>query len=362
MMFSGASRKFGNMRIVTALCAVTIVAACIPAKDKSPPQTAQTPPRLETDISVLEQDIAPPVWERRSVQANARRVEGGIYTVKSGDTLRGIGNRMGAGSEIIARVNNLAPPYTIYPGQKLTVPSGRYHSVASGETGIAIARAYGAPWSRIVRLNGLEEPYILRIGQRLLLPGKNPSNDKVPSTAPDRQERAAAFDIGIGDIVSGGQPALAEGRAAARPTRATAQAASTKAIALPTKFAGRFQWPLRGRLASSFGKKGGGRVNEGIDIIAPRGTPILAAADGVVSYSGDEIAVFGGLVLISHGDGWVTAYGHADRLDVVRGQAVKAGQVIGISGDSGYASQPQLHFEIRKQLKPVDPIAHLPGK
>ncbi len=334
-----------------------MVAACIPAQEKSAPQSVQIPPRLETDISVLEQDIAPPVWERR-VQANAQQVEGGIYTVKSGDTLRGIGNRTGAGSEIIARANNLAPPYTIYPGQKLMIPPGRYHSVASGETGIAIARAYGRSWRRIVELNGLEEPYILRIGQRLLLPG---SGD-VRASAPDRQERAAAFDIGIGDIVSGGQPALAEGRAAARPTRATAQTASTRAIAVPAKFAGSFQWPLRGKLASSFGKKGGGKVNEGIDIIAPRGTPIRAAADGVVSYSGDEIAVFGGLILISHGDGWVTAYGHADRLDVMRGQAVKAGQVIGISGDSGYASQPQLHFEIRKQLKPVDPIAHLPEK
>ncbi len=354
-------------RAYMALCAVVLLSACIPGTTESAPQSAETPPRLEADMRVLEQDVAPPVWETRKTEAGAKQVAGQTYIVQRGDTLRGIGNRTGAGSEIIARFNSLAPPYIIRPGQELKIPAGRYHKVETGETGIGIARAYGQDWSRIVALNGLQEPYILRVGQRLLLPPDNAPDDEntamATASAPeDLQKRAAAFDIGIDDIVSGGQPALARGRVAAQPIRTAASKPVTKAIAIPAKFSGTFRWPIEGKLTSSFGNKGGGKVNEGIDIGAPRGTPIHAAADGVVSYSGDEIAVFGGLVLISHGDGWVTAYGHAERLDVVRGQAVKAGQVIGISGDSGYASQPQLHFQIRKALKPVNPILHLPAQ
>src|SRR3546814_1145861 len=89
---------------------------------------------------------------------------------------------------------------------------------------------------------------------------------------------------------------------------------------LPAVFSGEFSWPLKGSILTSFGPGVGGQRNEGIDIKAPKGTPIPAAADGVVAYAGDEIKLFGGLVLITHGSGWVTAYGHADSLNVVRGQ------------------------------------------
>ncbi|MEP3725612.1 MAG: M23 family metallopeptidase, partial [Parasphingorhabdus sp.] len=108
--------------------------------------------------------------------------------------------------------------------------------------------------------------------------------------------------------------------------------------------------------------KGGGKVNDGLNIGVPKGTPIRASADGVIAYSGDEIGVFGGLILINHGSGWVTAYGHADTLNVTRGQKVKVGQVIGLAGDSGYVQEPQLHFEIRKNRKPVNPKIHLPKR
>ena len=103
-----------------------------------------------------------------------------------------------------------------------------------------------------------------------------------------------------------------------------------------------------------------GARNNGIDIAVPAGTAIRATADGVVAYAGDKVAVFGGLVLITHGGGWVSAYGHASRVDVVRGQKVKRGEVVGLSGDSGYASKPKLHFELRKDRVPVNPVAHLP--
>src|SRR6201999_167944 len=103
-----------------------------------------------------------------------------------------------------------------------------------------------------------------------------------------------------------------------------------------------------------------GRRSDGINIAADKGEPIRAAADGVVAYVGSDIALYGGLILIKHGQGWITAYGHADALLVKRGQSVRRGDIIGRAGSTGDVTSPQLHFEIRKGRAPVDPLAQLP--
>jgi len=338
---------------ILILISIFAFSACIPSGRENgwpnydPPKDGEVP-KLETDSAALNIPKSP--WRARPVTPNAVTVDDGVYIVQPGDTLRGIANKTGAGSQVIAQDNGLVDPYIIRPGQKLTIKGGRYHNINAGETGIAIARAYGVPWREVVALNDLEEPYTLRVGQKLLLPKgatNNPDNMTV-------EQRAAAFDLNIDDIVTGSQPAST--------AAGTKSASLGTPIAAPGNFGGRFGWPVEGRLLSSFGSKGGGVVNDGINIGAKKGTPIRAAADGVVAYSGDEIEVFGGLVLINHGEGWVTAYGHADRLNVARGEKVKAGQVIGITGDSGYVNEPQVHFEIRKNRKPVNPIQHLPRR
>ena len=116
-----------------------------------------------------------------------------------------------------------------------------------------------------------------------------------------------------------------------------------------------FAWPVRGTVISDFGANGTGGRNDGINIAATRDTPIHAAAGGTVTYAGNELKDYGNLVLIKHADGYVTAYAHADRLLVSRGDTVSQGQVIGYAGDTGNVSGPQLHFEIRRDTKPVNP-------
>jgi murein DD-endopeptidase MepM/ murein hydrolase activator NlpD len=116
-----------------------------------------------------------------------------------------------------------------------------------------------------------------------------------------------------------------------------------------------FAWPVTGPIISQFGAGAGGSRNDGINIATPRGTPIHAAAGGTVTYAGDELKDYGNLVLIKHADGYVTAYAHADRLIVGKGDAVTKGQVIGYAGNTGDVSSPQLHFEIRHDTTPVDP-------
>ena len=109
-----------------------------------------------------------------------------------------------------------------------------------------------------------------------------------------------------------------------------------------------------------FGAFGDGRRNDGLNIAARRGASVKAAADGVVAYVGSDVAIYGGLILLRHADGWLTAYGHVEKQSVQRGQSVKRGQVIGQVGTSALDEQDQLHFQIRKGRQPVDPRLYLP--
>ena len=122
-----------------------------------------------------------------------------------------------------------------------------------------------------------------------------------------------------------------------------------------------FRWPVRGRLIAGFGSKPDGTQNDGINLAVPEGTPIKAADDGVVAYAGNELKGYGNLVLISHANGFVSAYAHASELMVKRGDTVKRGQVIAHAGQTGNVTSPQLHFEIRKGSTPVDPAQYLGG-
>jgi murein DD-endopeptidase MepM/ murein hydrolase activator NlpD len=118
-----------------------------------------------------------------------------------------------------------------------------------------------------------------------------------------------------------------------------------------------FRWPARGRIISGFGSKGGN--GDGIAIAVPEGTPVKAAADGVVAYAGEELKGYGKLVLVRHDNGYVTAYAHNGDLNVKRGEKVTRGQTIAKSGATGNVTSPQLHFELRKGSTPVDPTKFL---
>lgn len=130
-------------------------------------------------------------------------------------------------------------------------------------------------------------------------------------------------------------------------------------VAKPQPGAPVFVWPVSGRVLSEFGATNTGGRNDGINIAAPLGTPIRASAAGFITYAGDELKGYGNLVLIKHSGGYTTAYAHADRLVVVKGDYVASGQVIGYAGETGDVSSPQVHFEIRSSTTPVNPRSYL---
>jgi murein DD-endopeptidase MepM/ murein hydrolase activator NlpD len=120
-----------------------------------------------------------------------------------------------------------------------------------------------------------------------------------------------------------------------------------------------FSWPLNGRVISDFGATANGGKNDGVNIAAASGTAIHASASGTVTYAGNELKDYGNLVLLKHSGGYTTAYAHAERLVVSRGDTVTRGQVIGYAGQTGDVSRPQLHFEIRSSTTPVNPHSYL---
>jgi lipoprotein NlpD len=327
----------------------------IPPRPQPSPQQAPQQAPAERDVRVL--PAPPQAWEARPVTADARPVSTSTYLVQPGDTLRSVADRTGVGADAIARANGLVAPYAVFPGKRLTIPGGRYHLVRAGESGIAIARAYGMDWSRIVTANALAEPYILHTGQRLLIPSAS------ASPVQSREERAAAFHIDIDDLLTGSQPALARTEKPTKPSASPRRVLpATAAVAAPPRLVGRFAWPVRGQVVKRFGAGASGERNDGIKIAVPRATPVLAAADGVVAYVGNDVPALGGLVILTHGNGWTSVYGHASQLLVQRGQSVKKGQKIALSGSSGFADRPELHFEIRKGRTPVDPATQLPAR
>jgi murein DD-endopeptidase MepM/ murein hydrolase activator NlpD len=158
--------------------------------------------------------------------------------------------------------------------------------------------------------------------------------------------------------------AAAPGKLASSETAANVHLASP--VETPSAEAGPngapgFRWPLRGRIINNFGARVNGSPNDGIDLAVPEGTQVRAADDGVVAYAGNELKGYGNLVLVRHSNGFVTAYANGSELLVKRNDQVHKGQVILKSGQTGNAATPQLHFEIRKNSAPVDPMQFLPA-
>ena len=250
-----------------------------------------------------------------------------------------------------------------------SAPSNGVHVVAPGETLTSIARSYGKTRPEIAKANKLDPYGQVRVGQRLTIPGVRQTRTAAPAqptTRPANQPGVATQQLAPPAAAPAQQRmAAAQGIATARlATPATespepAPAAAPVSTAETTGAVPGFRWPVRGRVIAGFGTKVNGATNDGINVAVPEGTSVKAAEDGVVAYSGNELKGYGNLVLVRHSNGFVTAYAHASEVMVKRGDQVKRGQIIAKAGQSGNASSPQLHFEIRKGSQPVDPAQYL---
>src|SRR5689334_1169527 len=339
-------------------------------------------PPIETTATVPPRSVA----AARPVAPN-----GTTIIVGTSDTLELLAKRYNVSAAAILQANGYKGPRVLSPGQQLIIPRqtavaasapslappvskpvaaaaapSSVHIVNRGDTLISIARRNNVPVGELAKANNLDQSARLSLGMKLTVPGS-----KSAAVAPVAQPVVAAS---AQPVVPAAAPPTKMASAGGPPQSARLASATTNVVeekpvvepasvksseatgALPT-----FRWPVRGKVITSYGAKTNGKSNDGINLAVPEGTPVKAAEDGVVAYSGNELKGYGNLVLVRHSNGYVTAYAHASELMVKRGDTIKRGQIIAKSGQSGEVGSPQLHFEIRKGSSPVDPLQFLNG-
>jgi murein DD-endopeptidase MepM/ murein hydrolase activator NlpD len=313
---------------------------------------------------------------------------GTTIIVGTSDTLDLLARRYNVSTAEILRANGYKGPRTLSPGQQLIIPRptasaaapamaapaarpvaaapAGVHYVNRGDTLHSIARQHHIPVAELARANNLDQSARLSLGMKLVVPGaKTAAATPAPAAAAPVGAVAPAPAVAASKVVATAlpqqsarlvQPTATVEQPAAAAEAPVATKSSEATGALPT-----FRWPVRGKVITAYGSKTNGKVNDGINVAVPEGTPVKAAEDGVVAYSGNELKGYGNLVLVRHSNGYVTAYAHTSEILVKRGDTIKRGQVIAKSGQSGEAGSPQLHFEIRKGSSPVDPLQFLNG-
>jgi len=287
---------------------------------------------------------------------------GGIVRVKKGDTLFILSRRYGVSSQTIIDANNLTPPYRLLRGESLIVPRPRVHLIVRGESLYQISRRYGVDVYELARLNNLQAPFRIYVGQKLVLPAYGVSDPPVYAAVKKRRKTVSKLKENqmYTPVNKKFDKKIALNGTLSKPKKDKPILNRLESITVPyVKTSGRFNWPVRGRLSSIYGSKGQGLHNDGINIIAPLGTSVRAADAGVVAYAGNELRGFGNLLLIKHSGGWVTAYAHNEKLLVKRGDKVNKGQIVAKVGASGNVVKPQLHFEVRKGKRAINPLRHL---
>lgn len=315
------------------------------------------------------------------------------YTVAPGDTLYSIAWRYEVDFKDIAHWNNIHSPYAIYPGQRLQLSaddgSGSFGhetivsdqaaavtesedaeaeesatetaapeeveqenenrvatvTVQKGDTLFSIAQGHGIHYTELARWNRLRPPYALHVGQVLRL--TSPADGYAKAKTVDAEKHAAKADKEKTDTKSTGQTIAKSSATGKKISKGPAK----KLTAVTA-----WRWPVKGRVVKSFKANDTGR--KGISIAGKSGQPVAAAAGGRVVYSGNGLISYGNLIIIKHDDDYLSAYAHNQELLVTEGDNVKANQVIARMGENN--GRAQLHFEIRKNGKPVNPLQYLP--
>jgi len=248
--------------------------------------------------------------------------------------------------------------------------------VRDGDTLLGVAREQQVDAVDLAELNGIEAPYELNVGDELVLPGSG--SVKTAGLKRKSQGRKIAGKVTKSKIKTAAVKTTDPHKkittrtdfkkttkkrvkiaSAKKPQAGKKSALKRASIKQAVRTGNSFRWPLRGRVISEFGAKPDGTRNDGINLSVPQGAAIVAAEDGTVVYSGNELKGFGNLLLIRHKNGWSTAYAHISKMLVKNGQTVRRGQVIAKAGQTGAVSRPQLHFEIRRGTAPVNPRNYL---
>ncbi len=276
-----------------------------------------------------------------------------VHSVAPGETLNSIARSYGVPRQAIVDANDIDDPDSLRRGQRLTIPfvTSRPRMAAPRPAPVAprvVAQALPSPTMKPIVEADEPQPDPRLLGARYYALGTPRSKPVLDGQGgpeffapPPREERVASIDLDAPY-----DPRAAKAKVRAKPKAEPVGEASSS---------GQFIWPVRGKVLLGFGRRGSGMHNDGINIAAEPNTPVRAADGGVVVYAGNELAGYGNLLLVRHASGYVTAYAHNKKLLVDRGDRVKQGETIALVGATGDVEEPQLHFEIRKGDRAVDP-------
>ena len=247
-----------------------------------------------------------------------------------------------------------------YPGSGASAGASAVYIVMEKDTVDGVANRFGVTPQSIIERNKLKSPYQLKAGQQLDISGARPGAGQSAGTAtaaavsPTGPVKSQTLEPPSGSTKSESPRSAAP---AGEPTPLSAPATAAASGPAP-----RFEWPVQGKVLAGYGPKAGGQKNDGIDIQAEKGAAVKAADSGTVVYAGSEVRGMGNLLLVSHPSGYITAYAHNESLLVKKGDTVKKGQTIARVGNSGGTPDPQLHFEVRRGNKTIDPATVLPAQ
>jgi murein DD-endopeptidase MepM/ murein hydrolase activator NlpD len=291
-------------------------------------------------------------------------------TVQGNENIYTIAHEHNVSMRELIVLNNLKPPFEVRPGQTLTLPAGGT-SFAGGMP--APAAAPLAPVEQApVEPAGVSSQELAPIAAPPSPPSPAPTPPQSlqqPSTAPQsllmQQPITQPIPVPVATMQAEPVAALNHPLPPTKQVATTMGTAGATAVPAATAAAGagaiNMIWPVQGPILSGYGAKGAGLSNDGVNIGAPKGAPVVASAAGTVVYAGNEMKGFGNLVLIRHQKDWVTAYAHLDRVLVRKDQVVDQGDMIGTVGKTGNVPTPQLHFETRMGDKAVDPAGVVKG-
>jgi murein DD-endopeptidase MepM/ murein hydrolase activator NlpD len=341
--------RCGLARAAIAILLAGLVAACVDGMPSEP-----APVYMKGGMAGGAPDATPIPPQRRDVR----------LTVKPGQSLRGIAHAYHVPERTIIAANQLSPPYKLKIGQALLVPGAVEAPVQQAMVPPPVREAPlpVRPSPPTIAAAPLPQPVPLAPAPVAAAPTTpQPIHDIIslddPPPAPP--PKAIAFP----DPPPAQRPAMPPPPpVAAAPAQtpppgpsAADEARAEEARQASAMHGGRFSWPVRGRVLAAYGVASGGAHNDGINIAAPKGAPIAAIDGGTVAYAGNELRGYGNLVLVKHPNGFISAYAHCEELLVKRGDTVHRGQVIAKVGSTGGVSEPQLHFELRRGKRAVDP-------
>ncbi len=240
--------------------------------------------------------------------------------ILTGDTIGSLSKKYKVTKKELIKYNKLKSPYILKPGKFIKIPVPKKYKIKKGDTLYKIAKCNSINITEIKNKNKIINEKKLIVKSILNLPYYAKNKCRFNNKKISRKNKIKLKPIKPEQI---------------------------------------FNWPAQGKIITYFGKQTGGRKNDGINIMSVKGNPVRAALNGKVIYRGNELLAWGNLIIIKHKNNWTTAYAHLDKLLVRKGEIVKTGDIIASVGSTGNVDKSQLHFQVRKKSKPVDPIKFL---